>query len=66
MEEGDDTWCNVIGEVDWGRHGLTGHLRALLQISKQKPVGVAGETLLSQAPLQHFRPHPHPSQHCPC
>ena len=46
MDEGEDTRCNVKGEVDGFRLGLTSHLRALLQVSKQKPVGVAIKTLL--------------------
>nr|WAU86875.1 birch protein [Betula platyphylla] len=66
MEEGDDTRCNVIGEVDGLRPCLIGHLGNLLQVSKQKAVGVAGETLVSQGPLQRLWPHPRPSQHSPC
>ena len=56
MDQGEDTWCNVMGEVDGFRLGLTTHLRPLLQVSKQKPVGVAAQTLLSQAPLQLLWP----------
>ena len=43
MDQGEDTWCNVMGEVGGFRLGLSTHLRPPLQVSKQKPVGVAAQ-----------------------
>jgi hypothetical protein len=65
MDEGDDARRNIIRDIDGFRICLLGHHGAFLQVSGEKPIGIACKPLLSQPPLQVFRPHPHPIQNPP-
>ena len=65
MGDGGDTRGDIIGEIDGFRLCLLVHGGAVLQVSEEEPVGVAGKALLSQPPLQVFGPQPHPVQNPP-
>jgi hypothetical protein len=65
MDEGQDTRRNIIRESDGFRNCLLGHEGAVLQVSGEKAIGIAGKPLLSQPPLQVFGRHPQPIQNPP-
>jgi hypothetical protein len=65
MDEGQDTRRNIIRESDGFRNCLLGHEGAVLQVSGEKAIGIAGKPLLSQPPLQVFGRHPQPVQNPP-
>lgn len=65
MDKGEDTWRYMVDEVHGFGSSFFQHVGAFLQIPKQKAIGVAGKSLLSQKTFKPLRPEPHPIQHPP-
>ncbi|GMN64492.1 hypothetical protein TIFTF001_033572 [Ficus carica] len=66
MDEGENTWCDIIGEVHGTGPCCFSHPGVFFKVPKQDVIGIASKTLLSKALFKPLGPQPHPIQHSLC
>lgn len=66
MDPGNNTWHNIMGEIDGVGLGLFDHHADSFDISKEKVVRVSLEALISEVFVFLHGTHPHQIKHPPC